>query len=123
MEALIIQNSDDTPAVNFDPVKGIFELSGRSLPENAIQFYTPLLEWMNTYIQSPSSASTFNFNFEYLSTSSTKQVMKLILMADKLSKSSKVTVNWQYDKGDEDMMQTGERLQKLTSLQFNFRES
>jgi len=40
-----------------------------------------------------------------------------------LSKTRKVTVNWNYDKGDADMMETGERLEKLmSSLKFTYNE-
>ena len=122
MEALILQSTDDTPKVVFDIEKDSFEISGRSLPENAIQCYTPLLQWMNNYISSPKEISNFTFHFEYISTSSTKQIMKFILAIDQLAKSKKVNVNWHYDIGDSDMMQTGQRLEKLTSLNFIYKE-
>ena len=122
MDALLFPPSDDTPGVVYDTQKDSFTISGRSLPENAIQFYAPVLGWMNNYIRSPKEISNFTFHFEYVSTSSTKQVMKLMLAIDQLSKSKKVNVYWHYDSGDSDMLQTGERLEKLTSLKFIYKE-
>ncbi len=122
MNPLIIQPTDDTPKVILDVAGASFEISGRSLPEDAISFYTPLIDWMKTYIQSPKEESNFGFHFEYISTSSTKQVMKLFLMINELAKTKKVNVTWKYDKDDEDMMQTGKRLQKLTTIEFKFLE-
>lgn len=122
MEALFFSPTDDTPAVVFDVQKDSFTISGRSLPENAIQFYAPILQWMTTYTAAAKDVSDFVFHFEYISTSSTKQVMKLILAIDQLSKNKKVNVHWHYDSGDTDMMQTGERLEKLTSLEFIYKE-
>ncbi len=122
MEALILQPTEDTPKVLFDITQNSFEISGRSLPENAIQFYVPLLQWFNNYANQAKDVSNFVFHFEYISTSSTKQVMKLFLAIDQLSKTKKVNVYWHYDAGDTDMLQTGERLEKLTSLKFIYKE-
>ncbi|MBI4645194.1 MAG: DUF1987 family protein [Bacteroidia bacterium] len=37
-EALIIEPTDETPKVVFDPEKNIFEISGRSMPEDTVKF-------------------------------------------------------------------------------------
>jgi hypothetical protein len=122
MEPLIIERTEDTPKVDFDPAKDYFEISSRSLPEDSVSFYGPVSEWLSGYILSPKTESNFVFHFEYISTSSTKQVMRLMMMIDELSKAHKVNVTWRYDKDDDDMMQTGKRLQKLTSLNFRYEE-
>ncbi|MDR1761928.1 MAG: DUF1987 domain-containing protein, partial [Bacteroidales bacterium] len=46
MESLFIQGTDETPQVCYNIETGIFTLSGRSLPENAIDFYAPVLAWV-----------------------------------------------------------------------------
>jgi hypothetical protein len=122
MNSLIIERTEDTPKVIFDLNSNHFEISSRSLPEDSISFYTPVAEWLQTYLRSPKDENNFVFHFEYISTSSTKQVMKLFLMINELAKSKKVNVTWKYDKDDEDMLQTGKRLQKLTSIEFKYLE-
>jgi hypothetical protein len=122
MDALSFHATEDTPKIEFDYVNGLFEISGRSLPEDSITFYTPVGDGLKNYIQSPKEESNFTFHFEYLSTSSTKQVMKLFMMINELDKIKTVNVFWKYDLHDEDTRQTGQRLQKLTAIEFKYLE-
>ncbi len=120
MSPLIIELTDDTPKLVFDIENDFFEISGRSLPEDSVNYYAPVIEWVKNYIQSPKQESNFVFHFEYISTSSTKQLIKLFFLIEELAKTKTVNVIWKFDKDDDDMMQTGKRLQKLTSMQFNY---
>ena len=49
MESLQLEGNPKTPTVNFDPETGLFELKGRSIPENSIDFYKPLIDWLDRY--------------------------------------------------------------------------
>lgn len=122
MDILRSEATEDLPNILFDGNKGVFEISKRSLPENAILFYEPLVNYVAEYLRSPKEETTVVFHFDYISTSSTKQIMKIILLFDQLQQTKKVALNWNYDKGDIDMLQTGSRLEKLTSLRFSFNE-
>ncbi len=53
MDPLVIELGDDTPKVVLDKTKGIFEISGRSLPEDTVQFFKPILEWLRAYKNDP----------------------------------------------------------------------
>jgi len=123
MNSLVIESTEDTPKIVFEPEQGIFEISLRSLPEDSNNFYSPVCEWLQNYVQDSKPENNFIFHFEYISTSSTKQIMKLFIMINEIAKSKKVNVTWKYDKGDEDMLQTGKRLQKLSSVEFKFVEA
>jgi hypothetical protein len=122
MATLKRESTDDLPNVMFDDYKGVFEISKRSLPENAIVFYEPLVDYISHYLKAPKEITTVVFHFDYLSTSSTKQIMKIILLFDWLARTKTVNLHWNYDIGDGDMLQTGNRLEKLTSLKFNYNE-
>ena len=122
MKLLKLDATEDTPFVFFDAQNGIFDISKRSLPENAIVFYEQLLIFINEYKSLPALETKVNFHFDYLNTSSIKQIMKVILLFDQLATSTKVFVTWCYDVGDTDMFQTGQRFEKLTSLSFNYKE-
>ena len=43
METIKIMGTDDTPTVILDAENDIFEISGRSLPEDVTAFYDPIL--------------------------------------------------------------------------------
>lgn len=122
MNTIKIDATEDLPSVMFNFYKGIFEISKRSLPENAIVFYDPLISSIIEYLKSPKEETTVIFHFDYISTSSTKQIMKIILLFDELAKTKKVILYWKYDIGDVDMLQTGNRLEKLTKLNFIYQE-
>lgn len=122
MEIIRLEATEDLPSVLFDGDKGLFEISKRSLPENAIRFYEPLIDYINEYLKSPKEETNIVLHFDYISTSSTKQIMKMIMLFDQLKQTKKINLNWNYDKGDIDMMQTGSRLEQLTSFKFIFNE-
>ena len=49
MATLKREATEDSPNVMFDDDKGLFEISKRSLPENAIIFYDPLVAYIIDY--------------------------------------------------------------------------
>ena len=51
MKELIINETQNTPGVNFNPFDGILEIEGKSIPEKPDEFYNPLLDWINQYFE------------------------------------------------------------------------
>ena len=72
MEPIIIEGTPKTPTVKFDSSEGVFEIKGRSIPENSIEFYKPLVDALDKYAGSPKSATNVNIQLEYFNTSSSK---------------------------------------------------
>lgn len=120
MENLYIQKTEDTPEIKFAPDEGHFEVAYRSLPENAIDFYKPIFTWLENYMKTPKNETKFDFKLEYFNTASAKQIAKLLLILERLSKVSDVLVRWHYDKEDSDMLASGKRYEKLIKLNFEF---
>lgn len=121
-ETLLIESTEDTPKVIFDVEKKLFEISARSLPENAIGFYEIVLKWLNDYSNTPLDLTVFDFKLEYFNTASAKQLAKILLILENLTKKSKVVINWHYKKEDADMLASGTRFSKLIDLNFNLIE-
>lgn len=118
MEALIIQSKEDTPGIQLNPEKGIFEINHRSLPEDAIAFFTPVFSWLEKYGEAPLAKSVFQFKLEYFNTSSAKQIYKLFCLLQDISKKGEIEINWYYQEEDKDMRSAGERYAKLIELPF-----
>ena len=118
LEPLIIQETKDTPKVVLDPQKGQFEISRLSLPEDAIEFYKPVLDWLRKYKESPNPETIFDFNIEYFNTASSKQLIQILLLLEELSKKSKVKVRWHYKDIDEDMKEIGEEYASIINVDF-----
>ena len=122
MEPLRIKATEDTPEIYFDPEQEIFEISNVSLPENAIEFYAPIMDWLRKYKQNPNPITVFNFNIEYLNTASSKQIFELIFLIDKISEQSDITIRWHYDVIDDDMRSLGVRFTHLVKVKFELVE-
>ncbi len=122
LEPLNIEASEDTPEIRFVPEENSFKLSGVSLPENAVQFYSKVFEWLRNYEQSPNPTTHFNFQLEYVNTASSKQLFELIVLLEKISMKSHLTIRWHYDKVDEDMLAIGKRFKNLVNIDFEFIE-
>ena len=43
MDKISIEGTPKTPGIKLDPEAGIIEISGRSIPENSIEFYKPVM--------------------------------------------------------------------------------
>ena len=61
MEPLIINKTDDTPAIHLDKASKKFEFSGKSLPEDVSTFYAPVFQWIAQYGEVAEGESTFTF--------------------------------------------------------------
>jgi hypothetical protein len=117
IEPLKIEPTHKTPRVMLDPSKGMFELGGRSIPEDAIGFYKRILDWVDEYGNEPSSNSHFKFDFEYFNTSSSKNILELLKKLESIfNKGHDIRITWYYDEDDEDMLETGTDYKALLSV-------
>lgn len=123
MENLKLDGSAKTPAVNFDFDNGSMELKGRSIPENSVEFYQPLNEWIDGYATSPKGKTVVDIKLEYFNTSSSKCILDLFKKLESLNGSeTEVIVNWYFEEDDEDMEEAGEDYQAIIGLPFNMIE-
>ena len=84
MENYFIEGTEDTPQIEFNAESSDFSISGRSLPQNAIDFYAPILEWVDkTLNETERHTFTFEIKIEYFNTSSSKQLAKFFLTIEK----------------------------------------
>lgn len=122
MKSLLIQATADTPKVHFDKDNNIFEISGLSLPEDAIEFYKPVMRWLEDYFISPNAKTDFNLKLEYFNTASSKQIIQLLLFLEKLNVKSPVKILWHYKDIDEDMHDLGEEYSEIIKVKFELIE-
>ena len=121
MNALVIETNDTTtPSVTLDKEKAIFEIAGWSHPEDAIDFYSPVLDWLNKYAEDPNAETHFHFRFQYYNTASAKQIFRTFSLLEDVAKKSKTQIHWHHDAEDSDMLSAGERFSKMSTLPFEF---
>ena len=119
MEPFIKEPTIDTPRVVLDADSGVFEISQMSLPEDAVDFYAPIINWLMEYSENPQKETVFNMKLEYFNTASSKQLIQILLLLGNLKGKTDIKVNWYYKEIDEDMQALGEEYSQIINLPFN----
>jgi hypothetical protein len=119
MASLQFEGSSKTPFVNFDHETGLLELKGRSIPENSIDFYKPLIDWVDKYGRTPQQRTALHVQLEYFNTSSSKCILDLFKKLEAIrAAGNDVTVLWHYEEDDEDMLEAGEDYAGIINIPF-----
>jgi hypothetical protein len=125
MEKLTLEPGIKTPHISFDAEKGFLEIKGKSIPENSIEFYQPVYNWLDQYAREPNGKTEIVVELEYFNTSSSKCLLDIFRKLETLQKSAKseVSVTWFYEEDDEDMMEAGEDYNSIIKLPFLIKKS
>ena len=116
-ESLIQEGTEDTPKIQLDPQADVFKISGRSYPENAREFYAPILSWLENYSKSPNSKTNFEVDLEYVNSGSVKEVFKMLYAVEDIMESgNEAKITWCYKAGDELMHQKGLEFQRFLEV-------
>ncbi|MDF1575824.1 MAG: DUF1987 domain-containing protein [Bacteroidales bacterium] len=132
MEKLIIEATDNSPRIVLDPEARYFEFSGESRPENVRKFYLPILEWMEDYTFSQeklkenerSPGLSCQFNFEYFNSTSAKYILDIFKALNAINALGiKLKIKWLYEEDDEDMLEVGQEMSRMSKLPFEYIKS
>ncbi|MCC5946603.1 MAG: DUF1987 domain-containing protein [Bernardetiaceae bacterium] len=118
MDIINLEGTEDTPKVLLDKANETFEVSGRSLPEDAAEFYQPIIEWLDAYSENPNPSTPFMFKLEYFNTASSKLILDIL---SKLEDIEGTSIVWYFHEDDEDMEEAGEEFSELVEIPFEFK--
>lgn len=117
MENFFLEGTNKTPQLDFNSNEGRFLIAGRSIPENSIEFYKPLFEWLDNYVSQAKSNTILDVKLEYFNTSSSKCLVEIFRKLETLQqKNDNVLINWYYEEDDEDMQESGEDFQEIIDV-------
>jgi hypothetical protein len=117
MENFFLEGTNKTPQLDFNSNEGRFLIAGRSIPENSIEFYKPLFEWLDNYVNQAKSNTILDVKLEYFNTSSSKCLVEIFRKLEALQqKNDNVLINWFYEEDDEDMQESGEDFQEIIDV-------
>jgi len=127
MKFLRIESSKFTPGIILDPTHNILEFYGFSLPENAIEFYQPVIEWLrvlkNELLQeNPDHRKDINaiFKLVYYNSSSLRQLVEIFQIFSEIHHMGvPIQIAWQYDSEDPQMADSGRELGDITHVPVN----
>lgn len=120
MGPLIIESGAETPEIVLDKKTNTFLFKGKSLPENPILFYKPVLSWLDEYLNDPNPETLVNFMMVYFNTSSSKILLDILKRLEQIKQSGhNVVINWRFREDDEDMLEAGEIYAERVAVPFN----
>jgi hypothetical protein len=124
MDSINIEGTPKTPTISFDAETSVIEIKGRSIPENSIEFYKPLVDWLYKFADVAQGVVNVNIQLEYFNTSSSKCILDVFKKLENIQNKSKaeVAINWYYEEDDEDMLEAGEDYQSILKIPFNMVE-
>jgi hypothetical protein len=119
MNNLTIESTSSTPAIQFK-TDGRMLIEGRSLPENVMNFYSPLIDWASKL---KAEKVKLDINLEYLNSASTKKILEFLKVLDANNCIKTFIVNWHYEADDEDTLENGQIFEELLrKAQFRYHE-
>ena len=123
MENLIIEGSHKDyfiPSVNFDANVGICEISGESFLEDTVDFYKPILSWLEEYTETLKKPLAFIIKLSYFNTSTSRSLLDILNILKAFEENGgEIVINWHYDSSDVDMEEDIEDYMIDTGLDIN----
>lgn len=122
MELFKLEPTKRTPEIILDPA-GAISFSGRSITENAVEFFEPVKHWVKGYLQNPRPETIVNIKLEYFNSSSARMILDILQELVNVGKNgSRLVINWYYEEGDDDILERGEYYASILDINFNFIE-
>lgn len=119
MDRLLFEGTKMTPSIILDKDAGEFFISGTSRPENPMEFYKPMFEWLEAHFSSNTSKTILKVQLDYFNTSTSKILLDLFeLFEAKAEDGQDVHVIWYFEEDDEEMQEAGEELLDLVSISY-----
>ncbi|MCQ2250401.1 MAG: DUF1987 domain-containing protein [Bacteroidales bacterium] len=118
-----IPETDDTPMVLYDLANNTFKMSGPSFPENAPDFYSPIVACLTAMDPQSPGKLVIELDFSILSSASNKMVYELLVKLEKIHYLGKdMLIKWYYEGFDEDMIDEGNGYKSNLKIDFELVE-
>jgi hypothetical protein len=120
MTPFTLEPTKATPSVHFDPRNGQCAMRGMSIPENAVEFYMPLLQWMEIYLSTLPAKVDVQFDLSYFNSSSLKALYQLLARLNQArAMGTDLHIGWVVEEDDEFMREAAEYFQDLLGLELD----
>ena len=112
-----------SPLVYLNPENGELTIEGNAIPDDAEEFFTPILNWLDDYVKNTTVKTTLNLKLHYFNVSSSKRILFIFYKLNELVKKNRsVIVNWHYVEGEDAMFEVGQDFAFMVNIPFHFIE-
>lgn len=123
MKDLEIQGSHKDffiPTVKFNADTGICEIAGESFLEDTVEFYKPIIAWLEEFTEIEKKPIAFIIKLSYFNTSTSRSLLDILnVLKNYEDNGGEVVINWHYDPSDVDMEEDIEDYMIDTGLEIN----
>ena len=109
MESIKVDRTPYLPLIDFT-TEGKLKLEGRAIPEDANKLFDPMIAFVK---QLSVEYVSLDINLDYFNTAASKKILDLLKALDANSSVEKILVNWHFEEGDEDSVETAEIYEEL----------
>jgi hypothetical protein len=114
-----IAPTENTPKVVLDP-EGVIMIKGRSMINNAAEFYKQIEEWIDIYVSNPADMTRVEICLEYFNGVNSIIFISLLRKITKVKLKDKlVEINWYYEEDDDDILAQGENISTVLNIPVN----
>ena len=92
LEILHIETGHNTPDILLNPDSGDLTFTGKSIPENATQLYTPVIDWIKDYIEVAREETNLHLDLVYFNTASSIWIARIIKTLSRIDDRDKLLV-------------------------------
>ena len=122
VESLRLEGTEDTPMIDFNTSTGIFKISGQALPENAHEFFKPIEDWVNEYVEDPLDSTVVEMQIDYFNSAATRYIFNLLMCFEEIVENGKeAKVVWFYKPNDDMIEAKGEEFESILEIPFEMR--
>lgn len=118
---IYIRGTSKTPEIDFAP--GTIQIAGRSIPEDTVAFFEPLVNWIENYLKSPEELTKVIFRIEYINSGSNRFIYRVLKLLDEsFVRGHNVHISWFYEEDDDTIKSLGKDLQTFFTIPVNLVE-
>ena len=126
MRYLRIESTKFTPGIVLDPGHLVLEFYGFSLPENALEFYSPVINWLKDFKSAferkilCTAEVKVIFKLVYYNSSSLRQLLDIFTLFSEIQQLGvEINILWQYDTEDPAMAENGKEIADIANVPIN----
>lgn len=93
-------------------------INGRSMPENAFEFYDTVLRWVKEYSNTLNVPLILEMKFQYFNSSSSRYIFEILNVLERSRFKENYRIIWISERNDDLMIEKGEELKSLSDLVF-----
>lgn len=120
--AFLVDETKTTPFVLID--HGEITIKGRSIPEDSLEFYDPVLEACRKYVENPAKHTTVSIHLEYVNSGSKKYLTNILNILEKsYLEGYGYDITWTHDSDDEAMLDLGNDIKGIIKIPISIKPS